>query len=63
MSLSLRSAIVAMSIPIPPPLLELGIFTIVEEMPLAGRGGNCSGRGEPPSRKDCPDTGRAMALR
>jgi hypothetical protein len=39
MSLSLRSAIVAMSISIPPPLLELGIFTIVEELPLAEGGG------------------------
>jgi hypothetical protein len=46
-----------------PPLLELGIFTTINGLPLTGRGGICSGRGEPPSRKDRPAKGRAIALR
>jgi hypothetical protein len=62
-SLSLRSVCIAMLTSGSPPLLELGILTTVDGLPLTGRGGICSGRGEPPSQKDRSDGRRAIALR
>jgi hypothetical protein len=63
MSLSLRSALITMPASVPPQLLKLGILTLVDELPLTRRRGICSGRGEPPSRKDWAVEGRAIALR
>jgi hypothetical protein len=63
LSLSLRSLCLMMPASVPLPLLELGILTIVDELPLTRGGGICSGKGEPPSRKDWRVEGRAMALR